>query len=158
MPDDRMMLRHTVATLAYRAAKALRGAPPGFAEVRGSPTSRNAGQILAHMCDLFDWALHLAHGKHVWKDTQPTTWEADSARFFAAVKAFDDYLASDQPLGRVPQILFQGPVADALAHTGQINYLRRMGGSPVRGESYARADIMTGRVTADQAPPKAEFD
>jgi len=158
MPDDRSLLRHTVATLAYRAAKALRGAPPGFSDVRGSPTSRSAGQILAHMCDLFDWALHLARGRHVWQNTEPTTWDADSARFFAALKAFDDYLAGGEPLGRGPDILFQGPIADALAHTGQITYLRRIAGAPVKGESYARADITIGRVTADQAKSNVEFD
>lgn len=158
MADDRTMLRHTVATLAYRAAKALRGAPPGFSDVRGSDTSRSAGQILAHMGDLLDWALELAHGQHVWKNTSPSTWEKDSARFFSALKAFDDYLASEQPLGRTPENLFQGAIADALQHTGQLTYLRRIGGSPVRGESYARADITIGRVTADQPPSKVEFD
>jgi hypothetical protein len=157
MPDT-SLLRHTLATLAYRAAKATRDVPAGFAAFRAAPTSRSAGEILAHMCDLFDWALHLAHGKHVWKDTTPTTWDADRERFFAALAAFDAYLASGQPLGRSPEILFQGPIADALTHTGQISMLRRLAGAPVRGEAYARAEIVSGRVTAEQAASKVEFD
>jgi len=157
MPDNGL-LRHTVATLAYRAAKATRDVPDGFSDFRAAPGSRSAGQILAHMCDLFDWALHLAHGKHVWKDTTPRSWSADRERFFAALAAFDAYLASGQPLGRSPEILFQGPVADALTHTGQISMLRRLAGAPVRGEAYARAEIVVGRVTAEQAKSNVEFD
>ena len=162
MPESaataRALLRHTLAALAYRSAKALRDTLPGFSDVRAGPTSRTAGQILTHMCDLFDWALHLAHGEHTFKATTPRTWDADSARYFTALAAFDAYLASDQPLGRSAEILFQGPIADALTHTGQIAMLRRLGGAPVRGESYARAEIVTGRVTGDQARSKVEFD
>jgi hypothetical protein len=33
-----------------------------------------------------------------------------------------------------------------------------MAGSPVRPESYARAEIVAGRVGADQAPARREFD
>ena len=58
------MLRHTVATLAYRAGKALRGAPPGFSNFDRSRRRSTPGQILAHLCDLFDWALSLADGGH----------------------------------------------------------------------------------------------
>jgi hypothetical protein len=157
MPDT-LPLRHTVATVAYRAAKATRDVPPGFSSFRAGESSRSAGEILAHMGDLFDWALSLAHGKHVWKDSAPRSWEEDRARFFEALSAFDAYLASGQPLGRRPEILFQGAVADALTHTGQIALLRRLAGAPVRGESYALAEIVVGRVTAEQAPPKREFD
>ncbi|HUO53059.1 MAG TPA: hypothetical protein VMT93_11095 [Gemmatimonadaceae bacterium] len=155
---DVAMLRHTVATLAYRAAKATRDVPPGFSDVRAAPGSRSAGEILAHMCDLFDWGLSMAQGQWVWQDTRPTTWDADRARFFAALAAFDAYLASGQSLGRSPEVLFQGPVADALTHTGQIGYLRRLAGAPVKGESYARADIVTGRVSAEQTPARREFE
>src|SRR5512139_2152906 len=60
MDDPRALLRHTLATLAYRAAKTLRGAPASFAEYRAGPGSRTPVEILAHMGDLLDWALHLA--------------------------------------------------------------------------------------------------
>lgn len=154
----RGMLRHAVATLAYRGAKAIRGAPAGFGEFRDSPTSRTPSQILSHMCDLLDWALSQARGQEAWKDTAPTTLEEDSTRFFTALRAFDDYLASPEPLAFPPGQIFQGAIADALTHVGQINYLRRMHGSPVRGENYFRADISAGRVEADQADPRREFD
>jgi hypothetical protein len=73
-------------------------------------------------------------------------------------QAFDDYLASDAPLCAPVEKLFQGPVADALNHVGQLAMLRRLAGGPVRGENYFKASIETGRVGADQAAPRSEFD
>jgi hypothetical protein len=78
-------------------------------------------------------------------------------RFFRAIGAFDAYLASDQPLGFSAEELFQGPVADALTHTGQINMLRRMAGCPIKAENYLRAEIASGHVGREQAAPKREF-
>ena len=147
------LLRHTVATLAYRGGKALRGAPAGFAGYG----SRTPGQILAHVCDLFDWALTIADGREAWHNSQPQSWDADIARFFAVLEAFDRRLASAVPLAVEPERLFQGPVADALTHVGQIAMLRRMAGCPVSGENYFVANIETGRAGADQAAPAKEF-
>src|SRR5664279_5266841 len=153
-PDGSVaMLRHSVATLASRGGKALRGAPAEFAGYG----SRTPGQILAHVCDLFDWALTIADGKQAWHDSQPQVWEADIARFFAGLEAFDRRLASGVPLAVEPERLFQGPVADALTHVGQIAMLRRMAGCAVSGENYFVAKIETGRVGADQAAPVVEF-
>ena len=156
--DKRQLLRHTVATLAYRGGKAITAAPEGFSSFRVNDTTRTPGQILAHIGDLFDWALSLARGKQTWHNATPREWEADVERFFAAVKAFDDYLASDSELGSAPEKLFQGPIADALTHIGQISLLRRMAGSPVKGENYFVAEIEVGRVGAEQSAKRYEFD
>jgi hypothetical protein len=150
------MLRHTVATLAYRGAKTLRGAPAEFTAYRAGPDGRTAGQILAHICDLFDWALNMADGEHRWHDSTPQSWDADSARFFAGLEALDRRLASG-PLRFEGERLFQGPIADALTHVGQLAMLRRMAGCPIRGENYVVAGITIGRVGADQAAPVKEF-
>ena len=147
------MLRHTVAALAYRGGKALRGAPAEFAAYG----SRTPGEILAHVCDLFDWALKLTDGKHEWHDSRPQQWDADVARFFAGLEAFDRRLAGGVPLGVEPERLFQGPVADALTHVGQIAMLRRMAGCAISGENYFVAKIETGRVGADQAAAVKQF-
>jgi len=155
---SREMLRHTVATLAYRGGKAVRDAPEGFAEFRPSPTSRTPGAILAHVGDLLDWALALADGRHEWHDSPPLPWAEGVARFFAGLDTLDRRLSSPQPLGFPPEKLFQGPVADALTHVGQIAMLRRMAGAPVRGENYFKANIEAGRVGDAQSPPRREFD
>jgi len=158
MDEKRQMLRHTLATVAYRGRKILVWAPEGFSSFRINEGSRTPGDILAHICDLYDWANWLAKGEHIYNASQPGEWAADVDRFFAALATLDGYLASDQPLGRTPELIFQGPIADSLTHFGQLAMLRRIAGAPVRGESYARADITVGRVGLDQAPPNWEFD
>ncbi len=155
---SRELLRHTLATLAYRAAKALRGAPGGFAQWRVVPTTRSAGEILVHLGDLLDWALSLAQGAEQWHDGVPGSWEQDEIRFFAALGAFDAYIAAGAPLHVSAARLFQGPIADALTHVGQLATLRRVAGTPVRGENYFRADIVLGRVGPEQPTPRREFD
>jgi hypothetical protein len=155
---SQQLLRQTVATLAYRGGKVLRGAPEGFAEFHISEATRTPGQILAHLGDLLDWALSLAKGKQEWHDSAPLPWEKGVERFFTALRALDVYLASDLPLLSPAEKLFQGPVADALSHVGQIAMLRRLAGAPVRGENYLRADIVVGRVGPEQSAPAFEFD
>ena len=157
MDAAREFLRHTVATLAYRAAKTLRGAPPEFATYVSSDGSRPPVKILAHMGDLLDWALSMANGTRKWNDSTPLPWEQESARFFASLKAFDDYLASGVVLQAPLEKLFTGPVADALTHTGQLAMLRRLSGAPMKGENYFQADVAVGRVGPEQTPPKREF-
>ncbi len=154
----RAFLRHTVATLAYRGGKAVRGAPDSFADFRASGTSRSAGEILAHVGDLLDWAHSMAIGAQVWKNSTPQPWGPECARFFAALQTFDDVLSAEQPLGCSAEKLFQGPVADALTHVGQIALLRRLAGEAIRGENYFVADIAAGRVGDEQAAPRREFD
>jgi hypothetical protein len=153
----RELLRHTLATLAYRGAKAIRNAPEGFAVFHADQGVRAPGQILAHIGDLMDWGFSIAVGKREWHDSKPLAWEKESERFFAALKKFDDFLASSEPLQSPPEKLFQGPIADALTHVGQIAILRRLAGEPVKGENYYDAEITVGRVGADQGKPKREF-
>jgi hypothetical protein len=157
-PDNTLhMLRHTVATLAYRGGKALRGAPDGFSTFSASPGSRTPGQILAHIGDLLDWAVKMADGVHEWREQPPRSWEQDTARFFAALEAFDRRLANGTAIGMDAEKLFQGPVADALTHIGQIAMLRRMAGAPIKGENYVKAKIAVGVVGAQQPASVVEF-
>ena len=95
--DGRELLRHTLATLAYRGGKALRGVPDGVARMKVAEGSRTPLEILAHVNDLLDWALALCRGEHVWQNSAPTDWEGESARFHAALAALDSYLASCGP-------------------------------------------------------------
>jgi hypothetical protein len=154
----RQLLRHTLATLAYRGGKALRGAPDSFAAFQASSGTRTPGQILAHVGDLLDWGLSIAQGQQKWRNSEPLPWPDEVARFFRALEAFDAHLASDADLHAQPGKLFQGPVADALTHVGQIAMLRRMAGVPVKGENYYVARIAAGRLSAEQDAPVREFD
>ena len=157
MTTDRTLLRHTLATLAYRGGKTIRNAPASFAEYGAPDSSRTPAKILAHMGDLMDWALSMADGSRKWHDSTPLAWEQEGERFFASLKKFDDYLASDAQLQAPIEKLFQGPIADALTHVGQLAMLRRLAGCPIQGENYFAAEITVGRVGADQAAPRKPF-
>jgi hypothetical protein len=158
-PDPaRQLLRHTLATVAYRGGKALRGAPDHFDTFHIGDKTRTPAQILAHMGDLLDWALSIAQGNETWRNSTPLPWNAEVDRFFAALQKFDDYLASADPLKGSAEGLFQGPIADALNHIGQIAMLRRLAGSPILGENYFKAGIAAGHVGLDQAAPRREFE
>jgi hypothetical protein len=154
----RHLLRHTVATVAYRAGKALRDAPDHFDTFHIGDKTRTPAQILAHMGDLFDWAVSIAQGKQAWHDSTPLPWSAEVERFFGTVKRFDDLLASAEPLHASAECLYQGPVSDALTHIGQIAMLRRLAGSPIKGENFFRAQISAGRVGLEQPAPRREFE
>ena len=158
--DDarRGLLRHALATLAYRGGKVVRGAPSGFGAGRAGASTRTAVEALSHLGDLLDWGLWLARGKSEWVDRSPGDWDAEVARFFAATRALDDYLSSGEPLAATPEALLQEPIADALTHVGQLATLRRLAGSPVRGEDYVQAEIVAGRVGPEQSPGRDEFD
>jgi hypothetical protein len=158
MDGKRELLRHTVATVAYRGGKTLRDAPEGFASFRVGESTRTPAEVLAHVGDLFEWALSLAEGAQRWHDSTPRTWEGEVDRFFETLGRFDVYLASEAPLACPAEQLFQGPVADALTHVGQLAMLRRLAGARVRGENYFKADIVAGRVGPEQAPARREFD
>jgi hypothetical protein len=158
MDAKRELLRHTLATVAYRGGKAVRDAPPHFAAFDNGVAPRTPAVILAHIGDLYDWALSLAKGAQAWKDSPPLEWTREVERFFATLGRFDEYLASDAPLATTPEALFQGPIADSLTHIGQLTLLRRLANAKIRSENYYRADIAVGRVGAQQTPPRREFD
>jgi hypothetical protein len=151
-------VRHTLATLAYRGGKAVRDAPAQVARFDAGGKARTPLQILAHVNDLLDWALWLCRGQQRWHASTPEAWGDEVERFFRGLAALDTRLASEEPLGCTPEQLFQGPIADALTHVGQIALLRRLAGAPVRGENYFRADIAAGRVGAEQEAARSEFD
>ena len=158
MDEKRALLRHTVATVAYRGGKAVRGAPASFATFSPDGSPRTPAKILAHIGDLFDWALSQARGAEAWTDSTPLDWDREVERFFASLQRFDEFLASDAPLATTPERIFQGAIADALTHVGQLAMMRRFAGAKIKGENYARADIQIGRVGMDQTAPRREFE
>lgn len=140
----RDVLRHMVATVAYRGGLAVADAPEDFATFRPHETTRTPGEILAHIGDLLQGSLYLVKGEMVYLTSDSLGWNDEIARFFSAVKDLDLYLASEAPLGCPVEKLVQGPVGDALTHVGQIVMLRRMAGAPIHAEGYFAADIVAG--------------
>jgi GNAT superfamily N-acetyltransferase len=151
--ERRALLRHAVAVVAFRANHALANVPGDFAQFRAGDRTRTPIEIVVHLCDLYDWALWMAKSHSVWNNTEPTTWEADVARFFAALAAFDEFLASGATLIWSAERVLAGPIADSLTHIGQIALLRGVSGSPVKGMNYAKADspLLTGSRVSEGA-------
>lgn len=145
------------ATLAYRAAKALRDAPPSFATFSCGESSRTPVRIVSHMADLMSWGVSIAKGGYTWKPAGSDDWQAEVHRFFRGLADLDAALADPSFSGSVDKLI-QGPLADALTHVGQLTLMRGMAGSAVRPESYAKAPIVIGRVGIDQDAPRAEFE
>ncbi len=152
------VLRHLIATLAYRAGKVLRDAPSDFAAATFGPATRRPIQIVAHMADLMTWAGTLAQGDHVWKAEGTDDWNREVARFFDGLAALDRELTARPVSAEARGKLVQAPLADALTHVGQLALLRGLAGAPVQPESYARAEIVPGRVGLEQAPARGEFE
>ncbi len=154
---DRNLIRHAVATVAYRGAKTLRDAPADFADFRIKPESRSPVEIVAHMGDLFDWALSLAKGREFWRSSTPQPWDHEVARWYSSLRELDTYLAGAPAFACPLEKLLQGPIADALTHVGQLAMLRHLFGAPTSGENFFQAEIQVGRVGAQQATPRKEF-
>jgi hypothetical protein len=155
--SNRYMLRHALATVAYRGSKVMRGATEEFARFRATESCRTPAELLAHLGDLLAWSLSQAKGQSKWEESPVLPWEEGKQRFFSSLKALDDFLASDAPLEFSAEKLLQGPVADALTHVGQLALLRRIAGVPIKAENYVAAEIAVGRVGEDQAAPRREF-
>lgn len=152
------MLRHLLATLAYRAAKVLRDVPIEFGQFQAGPAARRPVQIVAHMGDLMSWGIALARGEHVWKAEGSGDWNIEVNRFLDRLARLDQALEAGALPPGAEEKLIQGPLTDALTHVGQLAILRGLAGCPVRPESYARAEIVAGRLGLAQAAPVREFD
>jgi len=154
---DRELMRHAIAVIAYRGGKPLRNAPETFAEFKLGEGGNTPLALVSHLADLMEWALTQLEGQPRFPNRKPTTWQAEVDRFYAALRALDAYLASDQPIQCDLERLLAGPVADSINHIGQLMMLRRLAGSAVYGENYFVADIVTGRVGKEQSPPVKPF-
>lgn len=157
-PGERALLRHMLATLAYRGGKVLRGAPDGFGAFKPAGVFNTPLALVAHIADLIEWSRRFCDGdEESYRVSTPAGWDAEVDRFFAALAALDARVVDPAPTNVSLDRLFQAPIADALTHIGQLALLRRMAGDPVPGEAYRAAPIAAGRVGPDQGPPGREF-
>lgn len=147
LDPKREVLRHLLATVAYRGGLAVANVPEGFASFRAHETTRTPAELLAHLADLLEGSLYLLKGEMVYLNSAPLDWKDGVTRFFSCVKELDSYLASEGPLACSLEKLVQGPIGDALTHVGQIVMLRRMAGAPIRSVGYFNAEIVAGEIS-----------
>lgn len=153
MNDERALLRHFLAALAYRTQKALRGAPATFGSFRAAPNARTPHELLCHMNSVLGYATTFFLGGSYRVPALPTLAEevdrfhstlAELARLVA--EAFDWTSIS-------PEQLLQGPLSDAMTHAGQLALLRRLEGHPVPPENFVFAQIDPTNLGPNQPQP-----
>lgn len=153
MDGKRQLLRHFLATLAYRTQKALRGAPEDFADYRVGSFSRTPHELLLHMTGVVGAAASLFDGGERWPNKLPT-FEEEIVRFHQTLERMGSQIDSQPfPPDVTPEQLLQGPLSDAMTHAGQLAFLRRMHGSPVPGEGFMSAAIDSRNLGPDQPDP-----
>jgi hypothetical protein len=145
-----------VAVISYRVGKPLREAPRAFVDY-DTGDGRTPRHIVAHLADLMEWTLSMSTGENRWRSDEPSVWDREVERFYAALAALDSYVGSEAPMHAELPRLLAGPIADVLTHVGQLALLRRMAGAPILGENYYVADIVTGRVGKEQPPARKPF-
>lgn len=155
MAESRDLLKHFLASIAYRTQKALRGAPPDFAEFRASPTSRTPYELLWHMTGLIGYARTMFHGG-TFEPPRLASLEAEVARFHTMLQALRDDLNDTTLTASITDAqLLHGPLADTMTHVGQLAFLRRLCGSPVASENFIFASITEQNLGTNQAEPNA---
>ena len=156
MTESRRLLQHFLAALAYRTQKALRDAPPGYPDYRAELNTRTPHEIVWHMTGLMGYARTMMHGGSFEPPWLPT-FSDEVARFHSLLQQLLTDFADPSLKGAISDEQFlQGPLADAMTHTGQLAMLRRLAGNPVPSENFIFADIGADNVSAEQpAQPPA---
>jgi hypothetical protein len=153
MDDQRKLLVHFLAALAYRTQKALRGAPVEFSGFRAAPKVRTPHELIHHMDSVLGYARTFFIGGSYRPPCLPEFADA-VAHFHEVVGDLAHHLESGTELrGVTPEILLQGPFSDAMSHAGQLAMLRRLAGSPVPPENFIFAAISSANLSPDQPLP-----
>ncbi len=129
---------------------------PTFARCR---KPRTPARFSLTWADLFDWAMALADGKHVWRNSPPLPWDDGMARFFAALEAFDRRLASDRAARHKPRATFPGSDRRR-PHAYRVKSLCCAASRAALAALRITSSPLSKRAAlgADQAAPVREFD
>jgi hypothetical protein len=155
MDEKQTLLQHFLAALAYRTQKALRDAPPGFADFRAAPQVRTPHELIRHMDSVLGYSRTFFLGGSYRPPVLPE-FSAAIAHFHEVLTDVAHHIERGTALdGITPEILLQGPFSDAMTHAGQLALLRRLFGSPVPPENFILADITSENLSPDQPLPRS---
>ena len=153
--EQKQLLRHFLAALAYRTQKALRGAPADFADFNAGSGARTPRELVRHMASVLGYAITFFVGG-VYRADPLSGFEDEVARFHGVLASLASQLSAGGPAGQLTsQQLLQGPLSDAMTHAGQLAMLRRLAGSPVASENFIFAEISADNTGAAQPLPAA---
>src|SRR5690349_3729413 len=153
-PDERRLLRHFLAALAYRTQKALRDAPAEFGDFEAGEETRSPKELVKHMTSVLGYARTFFVGGQYRPGPLPTFRE-EVERFHEMLESLASHISQADPLAdqTTAERLLQGPLSDAMTHAGQLAMLRRLFGSPVAPENFIVADVDAQRLGVAQAAP-----
>jgi hypothetical protein len=153
-PDERRLLRHFLAALAYRTQKALRDAPVDFGSFYAAEGIRTPADLVRHMTSVLGYARTFFVGGEYRPEPLPSLQD-EVERFHDMLQDLARQIEADAPLlnGMSAERLLQGPFSDAMTHAGQLAMLRRLAGAPVAPENFIVAEIDAGRLGPNQAAP-----
>ena len=144
--DTARILRHLVATIAYRSSRSLRDAPANLESIRLADSGLTARELVLHMTNVLAFAMATVTGKERVR-YEALGWYQDVERFYSLLGALDTELTKGAVIEEGMDLkLVQGPLADALTHIGQLHAMRRKAGAPVTPVSYIKADVHAGRT------------
>jgi len=151
-PETTRVLRHLVATIAFRASRSLRDAPAALESVCLADGGMTARELILHMTNVMAFALATVTGtERLHHDA--LDWQGDIDRFYSLLAQVDAKLAEGAAMEPGMDLkLVQGPFADALTHVGQLHAMRRMAGAPGPPTNYIRADVKIGRIALKDQP------
>jgi hypothetical protein len=152
MDETRELLRHFLAALAYRTQKALRDSPSDFASFRAAPKVRTPHELVCHMNSVLGYATTFFLGGS-YRVPQLPEFTEEVARFHSTLAELARLIAEAPECRITPQQLLQGPLADAMTHTGQLAMLRRLAGHPVPPENFVFSDVSVENLGPDQPLP-----
>lgn len=151
---DRELIRHFIASIAYHATKAIANAPEKYPELELGYGVRTPRQILHHMTGVLTYS-HSFYEKYETTHFSDKDWIGEVKHFYEILEKLDRSVEEGNPVGVSLEQILQGPLSDAMAHTGQLLMIRRIAGSPVSAENFIYADIQKGIVGPNQPKPVA---
>ena len=151
-PDTTRILRHIVATIAYRASRSLRDAPMRFESESLPGGSKTAAELLLHMTNVLSFAIAtVTNTERVRYEGIP--WKDEIDRFYSLLGTLDEQLAAGSLIEPEMELkLVQGPLSDTLTHVGQLHAMRRAAGSPIAPANYIKAEIHIGCTNLTKQP------
>ncbi len=158
MDERAHMVRHFLASLAYRFHKAVDDAPEGYADLDAGHGIRPPLDIVHHVNGVLGYAkIMLDEGEidaGYWHEVPDLDWHGLVGLVHTTLQEMDDLLAAERrfPAERLERLL-QGPLSDSMTHVGQLAMLRRFAGSPIPAENFFEAAIRVGQVGPDQPDP-----
>jgi dipeptidase E len=148
------LLRHLLATIAYRIQKAVRGASGDFPDFRAGNGVRTPHELVGHMTSVLGYARAQFRSENLERLEPCATWAEELARFHAVLADLSELLEGGAaPTNVSLEAILQGPFSDAMTHVGQLALLRRLAGDPVEPENFIRARVDPENVGANQPPP-----